>query len=230
MKVISFIICPFVQRVTARLEATSTPYDIDYIELSNKPDWFLAISPNGQVPVLITDNSTPLFESEAIVEYLDDIGSPIERDVTPEQKALDRAWSIMAAKHYLTQCSTMRSGDESTFRERLSELQELFKKAEKVIEGPFFKGISLSNVDITWLPLLHRAHIINTHTGVDFLEGFPKVQKWQQAIIATDLPGHTVPQHFERAFTDFYLSPKTWLGCQVHCADDSENCNTTTCC
>jgi len=34
------------------------PYDVDFIELSNKPQWFLDISPHGQVPVLITDART----------------------------------------------------------------------------------------------------------------------------------------------------------------------------
>jgi glutathione S-transferase len=42
MKVISFKICPFVQRVTALLEAKNIAYEIEYISLSNKPQWFLA--------------------------------------------------------------------------------------------------------------------------------------------------------------------------------------------
>ena len=50
MKVINFKICPFVQRVTALLEAKGFPYNIEYIDLSNKPQSFLDTSPNGQVP------------------------------------------------------------------------------------------------------------------------------------------------------------------------------------
>lgn len=60
IKVISFKICPFVQRVTALLEAKNISYELKYISLSNKPDWFLDISPNAQVPVLVTENGTAL--------------------------------------------------------------------------------------------------------------------------------------------------------------------------
>jgi hypothetical protein len=66
--------------------------------VTNKPQWFLDISPNGQVPVLMTEDKTVLFESDAIVEYLDDKYTPIEA-VSAEQKALDRAWSYQASKH-----------------------------------------------------------------------------------------------------------------------------------
>jgi glutathione S-transferase len=47
IKVVSFKICPFVQRVTALLEAKNIPYQVEYISLSDKPQWFLDISPNG---------------------------------------------------------------------------------------------------------------------------------------------------------------------------------------
>ena len=66
MKIVSFKICPFVQRVTALLEAKTIDYELEFIDLKNKPQWFLDISPHGQVPVLITDHGMPLFESDAI--------------------------------------------------------------------------------------------------------------------------------------------------------------------
>lgn len=101
IKVVSFKICPFVQRVTALLEAKKMDYEIEYIELSDKPDWFLDISPNWQVPLLITDSWKVLFESDAIIEYIDDISEPLEENITPEEKAINRAWSYQAARQYL---------------------------------------------------------------------------------------------------------------------------------
>ena len=77
MKIFSFKICPFVQRVTATLETKSIDYEIEYISLRNKPQWFLDASPNGQVPILITDDNQVLFESDAIVENVPAIDSPI---------------------------------------------------------------------------------------------------------------------------------------------------------
>ena len=193
MKIVSFKICPFVQRVTALLEAKKVPYEIEYISLSNKPQWFLDISPNGQVPVLITENGIALFESDAIVEYLDEIEDPIEGDIEPEQRAIDRAWSYMAAKNYLVQCSAMRSPDKQLLNERTAKLGKIFQNAENALGiGPFFKGEKFSNVDIAWLPLLHRAKIILDHTGYDFLSGYPKVQAWQHALMKTGIAEKSV--------------------------------------
>lgn len=205
IKLISFKNCPFVQRVMGALEMKKVPYEIEYIELNNKPQWFLDISPNGQVPVLVTEDKTVLFESDAIVEYLDDKYAPIE-ELTPEQKALDRAWSYQASKHYMPQCSTMSSKDKETYKTRLANLAKSFAKAEsKLGDTPFFKGDYISNVDIAWLPLLHRAFVIKEHAGIDMLEGFPKVQQWQSALIESGLPQRTVPEDFIERFGGYYL-------------------------
>jgi glutathione S-transferase len=180
MKLISLKICPFVQRVTAMLAVKNIPYEIEYINLNNKPQWFQDISPNGQVPVLITDSSIPLFESDAIVEYLDEISTPIEKNISAEQRAIDRAWSYMATKNYLVQCSTMRSKTKAILLERSEKLRSIFSKAENYLGvGPLFKGNKISNVDIAWLPLLHRADLIKKHSSYDFLTDYPKVKFWQ---------------------------------------------------
>ncbi|MEZ8656601.1 glutathione S-transferase family protein [Vibrio splendidus] len=206
IKLVSFKNCPFVQRVMGALVMKNVPFEIEYIELNNKPQWFLDISPNGQVPVLITENDTVLFESDAIVEYLDDKYAPIE-EVSAEQKALDRAWSYQASKHYMPQCGTMGSKDNETFETRLANLQKSFQKAEnKLGDSDFFKGDYISNVDIAWLPLLHRASVIKEGSGFDMLEGFPKVQKWQVALIESGLTDKTVPADFIEKFSGFYLT------------------------
>ncbi|PTQ03816.1 glutathione S-transferase family protein [Vibrio sp. ZF 223] len=206
IKLVSFKNCPFVQRVMGALVMKNVPFEIEYIELNNKPQWFLDISPNGQVPVLITENDTVLFESDAIVEYLDDKYAPIE-EVSAEQKALDRAWSYQASKHYMPQCGTMGSKDKETFETRLTNLQKFCQKAEnKLGDSDFFKGDYISNVDIAWLPLLHRASVIKEGSGFDMLEGFPKVQKWQAALIESGLTYKTVPADFIERFSGFYLT------------------------
>ena len=230
IKIISFKICPFVQRVTAALSAKQIPYQIEYISLSDKPQWFLDISPNGQVPVLVTESGTALFESDAIIEYIEDEFGPIENNVSNEQRALDRAWSYLAAKNYLSQCGTMSSKDKATFEQKSAKLMQVFAKVEKQLteENKFFKSNSLSNVDIAWLPLLHRALIVKQQTGFDFLSGLPKVQAWQQAIMDTGLVNDTVSDDFEALFIDFYLT-NTYLGGSNQ-QQSSSACSAATCC
>lgn len=213
MKVVSFKICPFVQRVTALLEAKQVAYDIEFIRLSDKPDWFLEISPTGQVPVLITDDGEALFESDAIVEYIDEVFPPLATDVSPVQRAKDRAWSYQASKHYLVQCSTMQSSDKTVLAEREPKLAGAFAKAERELgNGPFFNGDAIGNVDIAWLPLLHRAQIVREHSGYDFLAAYPKARAWQATLARTGLYAKSVADDFDQEFADFYLSDRTFVG------------------
>ena len=230
MKIVSFKICPFVQRVTALLEAKHVPYDIEYIDLSNKPAWFLAASPNGQVPILITDKGQVLFESDALVEYLDETtGNPISAS-DPVQKAQDRAWSYLASKHYLVQCSAQRSPDKQTLEESRAHLGTAFAKMEaRLGEGPYCDGDSLGMVDIAWLPLLHRAAIIERYTDFDFLGAFPKVKHWQEAVLATEIAEQSVAEDFESRFTAFYLADTTYLGRLAKKQSGTTCCGPTEC-
>ncbi len=61
-------------------------FDYTEIDLANKPDWFLAVTPYGKVPALKVDDVT-LYESAVINEYLDEaypercllFGDPLKR-------------------------------------------------------------------------------------------------------------------------------------------------------
>ena len=230
IKIISFKICPFVQRVTAALLARNVEFEVEYISLKDKPQWFLDVSPNGQVPLLITEEGQSLFESDAIVEYIEDTYGPVEHNVTHEQRAINRAWSYQATKHYLVQCSTMRSETQETFTERVAKLSQLFEKAEQHLTGEsqYFNSNMLSNVDIAWLPLLHRASIIEEHSGYDFLSSFPKVKQWQQQLMKLDLVNKSVSPDFEQRFVEFYLT-NTYLGKNIQ-TNEGESCDSSACC
>ncbi|MEM7197097.1 MAG: glutathione S-transferase family protein [Pseudomonadota bacterium] len=233
MRLVSFRICPFVQYITALLAAKQQPCDIDYISLRDKPVWFLEISPTGQVPILITDDNIALFESSAIAEYLDEVFPPLQPDLTPEQRALERAWCFQATKHYLVQCSAQRSSDWDTLHTRAEKLGAAFTRAENMLgRGPYFHGDVLGNIDVAWVPLLHRAAIINRYSGFDFLKPFPKVRSWQAALLETDMLIQSVDDAFEDAFKAFYLSQETVLGrtANVCCTPDALDFGRYACC
>ena len=67
LKLISHHLCPYVQRARIVLEEKSVPHELEFVDLADKPDWFLEISPLGKVPVLLVDGQ-PLFESVVIAE------------------------------------------------------------------------------------------------------------------------------------------------------------------
>ena len=233
IKVVSFKICPFVQRITALLEVKHIPYEIEYISLRDKPNWFLEISPHGQVPVLMTESGQPLFESDAIAEYIEDAYAPLHKSVSAEQRAINRAWSYLAAKNYLVQCSTQRSSDLATLKERANKLAKAFAAIEGVLgDNRYFNSERIGMVDIAWLPLLHRAAIIEKHRCYDFLADYPKLKNWQQNLLSTGLAERSVSEDFESRFTDFYLSEETFLGkgSDVCSSQADQACSTASCC
>jgi glutathione S-transferase len=76
LHLISHALCPYVQRAAISLTEKGVTFERTDIDLSNKPDWFLAISPLGKTPVLVVDG-TPIFESAVILEYLEDSNRPV---------------------------------------------------------------------------------------------------------------------------------------------------------
>ncbi len=202
------------QRTIAIAEVKGINYEIQYISLKDKPEWFLKESPHGQVPILMTKQGT-LFESNAISEYLDEAYP--QKKLYPEdpfQKAIHRAWIESAVKHYLIQCSTQRSGDKDTLLERKAKLDKLFEKISKVLgnSSPYFLGNSLGMVDIAWFVLLHRTEIIQKYTGFDFLHSYEKLKEWRTSLLTVPALLRSISNDFEEAFANFYLSEKTYLG------------------
>jgi len=51
LTLISHPLCPFVQRAVIVLLEKGVAFDRVNVDLSAKPDWFLALSPTGKVPV-----------------------------------------------------------------------------------------------------------------------------------------------------------------------------------
>ena len=56
-------------RVSSFVKMSISDADIGKVHNQVKSPWFLEINPNGRIPA-ITHNSTPVFETSAILEYL----------------------------------------------------------------------------------------------------------------------------------------------------------------
>jgi glutathione S-transferase len=67
-------------------------FEVNEVDLSNKSEEFLEVSPYGKVPVLRVDG-TSLYESNIVNEYLDEVyDSPRLMPDESEQRALVRSW------------------------------------------------------------------------------------------------------------------------------------------
>ncbi len=95
LELVSHTLCPYVHRAAAMMHEKGVPFERRYVDLRAKPDWFLALSPRGKVPVLLVDGR-PLFESQAIIEFIDETHPPSLMGTDPFDRARQRAWVELA--------------------------------------------------------------------------------------------------------------------------------------
>ncbi len=191
-RLISSKTCPYVQRSVMTLREKGIAYDIDYVDLSNKPDWFVELSPLSKVPVLEVTrddgSKVVLFESVVINEYLDDAteGSMLPAD--PLDRAHSRAWIEFGTAVLSDAFSVTSAKDEAELSEVLKKLGGKLDRLEREIgEGPFFLGAEVSLVDAAFTPALQRLSWANEiHPAMAIFEGRPKVARWWSALAARE--------------------------------------------
>lgn len=84
LKLVSFKICPFVQRSAITLIEKGIEYDITYIDIKDPPKWFLKLSPFGKVPILCVDGPC---QSKSPQQVVGEDESNADTDVELAEKA-----------------------------------------------------------------------------------------------------------------------------------------------
>ncbi len=156
LKLISFAICPFVQRSVIVLKQKKVDFEIEYIDLKNKPDWFLEISPLGRVPVLVVDEKDVIFESAIISEFVDEVTQPVLALTDAVAKAKERAWIAYASEMQPLQYQTLIATDEEGFSEKVNALIVGLMRLKEVAKAPFYRGTEFSLVDAAYAPIFMR--------------------------------------------------------------------------
>ncbi|MFT5115984.1 MAG: glutathione S-transferase [Parasphingorhabdus sp.] len=186
-KLISFELCPFVQRSAIVMLERGIKFDIEYIDLANPPDWFLDLSPNKKVPLLLVEGQM-LFDSVAINEYLEDAWPGGLHPANLIQRARHRAWiefsnGCMWAAFHL---SVKPTAEE--FATVLADLHAQFDYLEcHTIANPFFGGERFSLVDASFAPLFQRLIYLDTlKPGVLDYKRHPAIVRWIFNLIDID--------------------------------------------
>ncbi|HIQ15610.1 MAG TPA: glutathione S-transferase family protein, partial [Leucothrix sp.] len=129
-KLISFNVCPFVQRSVILLKEKNVDYDIEFIDIYNPPEWFLEISPTGKVPVMQVDDNV-LFESAVINEYIDEVYPPQIHPSDPLTKAQNRAWMEYTSPLYMGTFNMVMSKKKEDMEKAIEEFIKNLAGLEK---------------------------------------------------------------------------------------------------
>jgi len=187
LELISFKLCPFVQRSVITLLYKQAPYKITYIDLAEPPEWFLKISPFGKVPALRLEDGTTLFESAIINEYIDDITPPQLSPSDPLKRAQNRSWIQFGEQCIVDQYQLMMAKDEETFDSVRTRTRNNLDKVEKILgKGPWFNGETFSLVDAAYAPIFMRYDLIKPKDDVMPESRYPRINAWSRALL--DLP------------------------------------------
>ena len=196
LELISFALCPFVHRATTMLGEKGAEFDIRYIDLKNKPDWFLKISPRGRVPVMIADG-TVIFESAVINEFLDETLPPRFLPEDPFERARQRAWVEVANDLFARTYELIIAKTPEAVGTAAAGVTDVCRRFEGTIRGRFFAGDGFGLVDAATAPAFYRLAILQARSEVRFYEGLPTVAAWAETLTTRPSVVRGVPADFE---------------------------------
>jgi glutathione S-transferase len=184
LTLISHKLCPYVQRAVISLTEKGVPFDRIDIDLDNKPDWFLKISPLGKVPVLRVGDKA-VFESAVILEYLEDTQPHPLHPHDPLTRAEHRAWMEFGSTVLGDIWGLETATDETTFKAKAKQSEARFARLEtRLVAAPWFDGEKFSLVDAVFAPAFRYFDVFDKIGDFGILSNKPKIARWRAALAA----------------------------------------------
>lgn len=183
IELITHPLCPYVQRSVIVLEEKGISYRRTDIDLADKPDWFLPLSPLGKVPVLVMAGQKPIFESAVICEYLDEITPGSLHPSNAANKARHRSW-VEFGSSLLNRIGTLYSArDQRAFDLARTQLREALERVEvEIVATPFFDGPAFHLVDAVYAPVFRYFDVFDTFTELGLFDGLDNLNHWRSAL------------------------------------------------
>ncbi len=181
---VSHHLCPYVQRAAIALTEKAVEFERVYVDLSNKPNWFRILSPLGKVPLLRVQSrgglEAVLFESAAILEYLEDTLPHSLHPADPLTRARHRAW-IEFGSSVLNDIGAFYSApDEGALASKAHRLGEKFARVEAELgEGPWFAGERFTLVDAVFGPIFRYFDVFDKIADFGVFNEKPKTTRWR---------------------------------------------------
>jgi glutathione S-transferase len=189
LTLVSHHLCPYVQRAAIVLLEKGVPFERRMIDLAAKPNWFLALSPLGKVPLLIVEREGSqeiLFESSVIAEYLEEIHpTPALHPSDPLEKAKRRAWMEFGSTVLADIWTLETTGDPAAFEVKRSAIHAKLGRLERILhDGPYFAGAEFGLVDAVFAPAFRYFELFDTISDTGVFSGLPRVTAWRDALAA----------------------------------------------
>jgi glutathione S-transferase len=205
---------PFAWKVQLALEYKAIPYErklLSFSEGDTKKPEFLALNPRGRVPT-IDDNGFVLYESNAIVEYLDEAYAARGPSLFPgdaRARAMVRRL-VCEVDNYLHPPldklleEAMKKSDEVDRKVVAAGRQDVIEELRmlaRTMRGDYLAG-SLSAADFALYPLIAFLFRVEKKRWpeLDAQNMLPDpVARWRERIEALEFIDRTVPPHWTQS-------------------------------
>jgi glutathione S-transferase len=211
LRLISHKLCPYVQRAVIALTEKGVPFERVDIDLANKPDWFLKISPLGKTPVLQV-GEVAIFESAVILEYLEETEPKPLHPADPLRRAEHRGWIEFASAVLNDIAGLYAAPDEAAFKAKAIQLEARFARLEaRVAASPWFDGERFSLVDAVFGPVFRYFDVFDEIGDFGILSGKPKLARWRASLAARPSVKSAVSAEYPALLHDFLKRRNSWM-------------------
>ncbi|HKU08325.1 MAG TPA: glutathione S-transferase family protein [Bradyrhizobium sp.] len=211
LKLISHKLCPYVQRAVIALTEKGVPFERIDIDLANKPDWFLKISPLGKTPVLVVGDKA-IFESAVILEYLEETQQNPLHPADALVRAEHRGWIEFGSAVLNDIAGFYAAKDEAAFKAKAAQLEQKFARLEaRVAASPWFDGEKFSLVDAVFGPVFRYFDVFDEIGDFGILANKPKLAQWRKNLAVRPSVRGAVSAEYPALLRDFIDKRQSWL-------------------
>ena len=216
LTLVSHHLCPYVQRAAISLAEKGVPFDRVYVDLADKPAWFLDLSPLGKTPVLKVDHRA-IFESAVILEYLEETQPHALHPAEPLARAEHRAWIEFGSAVLSDIAGLYSATDEAAFMAKAEALAAKFARLESRLgDGPWFAGGRFSLVDAVFGPVFRYFDVFDCIGDFGVLSSQPKVARWREALAGRPSIKQAVGADYEARLERFLAARNSYLSTLIH--------------
>ena len=203
LHLISHALCPYVQRAAIALAEKQVPYRRTDIDLANKPDWFLEVSPLGKTPVLLAGDRA-IFESAVILEFLEETQPRPLHPADPLDRARHRGFVEVASTTLNGIAGFYSAPDAGTLASKAKALEALFARLDTELgNGPWFAGRDFSLVDAAFGPVFRYFDTFDRIGDFGILSGKPSLAAWRTALAERPSVKAAVSKDYDRLLAEF---------------------------
>lgn len=211
LRLISHKLCPYVQRAVIALTEKGVAFERVDVDLANKPDWFLKVSPLGRTPVLQVGD-TAIFESAVILEYLEEAEPKPLHPADPLRRAEHRGWIEFGSAVLNDIAGFYSAPDEAAFKAKATQLEaRIVRLEDRIAASPWFDGEAFSLVDAVFGPVFRYFDVFDEIGEFGILASKPKLAHWRASLAVRPSVKSAVSTEYPALLRDFLRRRNSWI-------------------